>query len=122
MTLEPERLKSVSRNANVSWLAALIISIMGTLHKLRLNNIKLEMEKKALVEAKKASKDVETVKGNLAALSKERFTLGFAAVQDGLDAFIPASSLEYVKVDPGNVALFASITSIMGACTSLQHY
>ncbi|KAJ3105285.1 kinesin motor protein cin8 [Phlyctochytrium bullatum] len=111
-----ETIKDVGRRAFKFWLIALTFSFIGDLHKLRINAIRLGIEQKAVkFAASKREKD-DSAEKSIKVLKAERSKLLLATAQDGLDILIPASGLEYVKLETGIVGLVGAITAIMGGC------
>ncbi|KAJ3062137.1 Peroxisomal membrane protein PMP27, partial [Quaeritorhiza haematococci] len=108
------QIENISRRGNHFWLLALFFSLSGSLHKLRINLIKTDLETRILRAAAKDGKGDESAEKNLKVLKKERFNLTLATVQDSLDVLIPSSLLNYINVEPGIVYLAGSITSILG--------
>ncbi|KAJ3411165.1 Peroxisomal membrane protein PMP27 [Chytridiales sp. JEL 0842] len=109
-----ESIKTINSRSLKFWLAALVVSFIGDIHKLRLNGLRVLAEQKALAASK--GKD-ESAKKALAALTAERTKLMLATVQDGMDMVLPSSGLEYIKVESGIVGLVGAVTSVMGGYT-----
>ncbi|KAJ3190105.1 Peroxisomal membrane protein PMP27 [Gaertneriomyces sp. JEL0708] len=112
-----ENIKDISKRGLKCWLIALIASLLGDVHKLRLNTQRLEQETK-LQRALKAKGDSDSsAVQTINALNAERSKIVWATVQDGLDMLLPASGLEYVKLESGIVGLVGAVTSVMGGVT-----
>ncbi|KAI8848330.1 peroxisomal biogenesis factor 11 [Chytridium lagenaria] len=112
-----DSIKDIGRRAFKFWLAALVVSFVGDLHKLRVNSMRLGIERKAIkFAATKREKD-ESAEKTIKILKAERTKILLATIQDGIDILIPASGLEYVKVETGLVGLAGAITSIIGGYT-----
>ncbi|KAI9012893.1 peroxisomal biogenesis factor 11, partial [Gaertneriomyces semiglobifer] len=124
-----DNIKDITKRGLKCWLIALVASLLGDVHKLRLNTQRLEQETK-LQRALKAKGDsdssaAQTIKALQAAhglicnlqLCRERSKIVWATVQDGLDMLLPASGLEYVKLESGIVGLVGAVTSVMGGVT-----
>lgn len=112
-TFSPETLAKITRYGNLSWLTSLTFSLLGTSHKLRLNTARSLIENRF---SGRGEKEKQVSVALLNTLREERNVLIYAMLQDGLDVMIPASTLGMISMSTGNVAFFASITSIMGGC------
>ncbi|KAJ3149892.1 Peroxisomal membrane protein PMP27 [Irineochytrium annulatum] len=106
-----EGIKDIGRRAFQFWLGALLCSFVGDLHKLRVNSQRMR------VEMKSTKTEGGSAEGALKALKAERQKIVLATVQDGLDILIPASGLEYIKIESGLVGLAGAITSVIGGYT-----
>ncbi|TPX67943.1 hypothetical protein SpCBS45565_g03493 [Spizellomyces sp. 'palustris'] len=109
-----ENIKDLSRRGMKCWLIALIASFLGDLHKLRLNSQRIQHESKVLKASQAKGLPDETAVKALKSLQIERTKIRMATLQDSLDILIPASGLEYVKVETGIVGLIGAFTSILG--------
>ncbi|KAJ3329128.1 Peroxisomal membrane protein PMP27 [Blyttiomyces sp. JEL0837] len=109
-------IKEIGQRAFKFWLVALVASFIGDLHKLRLNAMRVGIETKAVKAAALKKEKDESAEKTLKALKSERSKIILATVQDGLDILIPASGLEYIKVETGLIGLAGAITSVIGGC------
>ncbi|KAJ3001587.1 Peroxisomal membrane protein PMP27 [Thoreauomyces humboldtii] len=111
-----DNIKEISKRGMKFWFVALVASIIGNVHKLRLNTMKLEHETKTLraSQAKAGGPDESAVQ-TIKTLRADRMKVTVATVQDCLDILIPASGLEYVKIESGIVGLIGATTAAMGA-------
>ncbi|KAI8615870.1 peroxisomal biogenesis factor 11, partial [Chytriomyces sp. MP71] len=91
---------SINVRANQSWLAYILFSILGNLHKLRLNARQTRLNGGV----------------PLRTLQEERKRLLRATVQDCLDVVLPVAMLEYVQLESGYLGIIGAVTSLMGAC------
>ncbi|KAI9098186.1 peroxisomal biogenesis factor 11 [Phlyctochytrium arcticum] len=109
-----DSIKEITKRGMKCWLIALIASFMSGLHQMRQTARRIETEKKALQAGKV---DDKTAHKNVVILRAAQAKLQWNLVQDGLDMLLPASGLEYVKVESGIVGLIGAFTSIMGGVT-----
>ncbi|TPX57851.1 hypothetical protein PhCBS80983_g03554 [Powellomyces hirtus] len=112
-----DNIKEISRRGQKAWLVALIASLLGNLHKLRLNGQRIEQETKLARAAAGKGGDAASAAMAIKSLRAERSKITVATVQDSLDMLIPASGLEIVKIETGIVGLIGAFTSVLGAVT-----
>ncbi|KAJ1570132.1 Peroxisomal membrane protein PMP27 [Nowakowskiella sp. JEL0078] len=116
-----QQIKTITKRSSQFWLLALIASTIGSAYRLRANLTKIEMHRKwhsaAVSNQEKSIKDIEELKKNLDGLVIERNKIAFAATQDALDALIPLSALEYIKIESGYIGLIGAFTSLLGGYT-----
>ncbi|KAJ3052878.1 Peroxisomal membrane protein PMP27 [Rhizophlyctis rosea] len=110
-------IKTYNRRGLKFWLAALIVSTLGNLHRLRMNSIRIAHETKAVHLARTKGVEDEDARQGIRTLLQERQKIVWATVQDGLDILIPASGLEYVNVQSGIIGLVGMFTSVLGGYT-----
>ncbi|KAI8926682.1 peroxisomal biogenesis factor 11 [Entophlyctis helioformis] len=119
-----ESIKDIQARGNRFWFIALLASLIGGAYKINAVNIRLTQEKKlqksVAAQGAVKSEELANVKKSVAQLESEKGALVYAAVQDSLDILIPASSLEYIKLESGIVGLAGSVTSLMGGYTQLK--
>ncbi|KAJ3107988.1 Peroxisomal membrane protein PMP27 [Phlyctochytrium planicorne] len=114
-----ETIKDISRRSFKFWLYALIFSFVGDLHKLRINSMRMGIERKAIKYAAAKREKDESAEKTIKILKAERSKIILATIQDGFDLLIPSSGLEYIKVESGLIGLAGAITSVIGGCELL---
>ncbi|KAJ3039935.1 Peroxisomal membrane protein PMP27 [Rhizophlyctis rosea] len=110
-------IKTITRRGLKFWLAALVVSTLGNLHRLRMNTLRMTHEQKAIAMARTRGVEDADARESIRAIMRERQKIMWATVQDGLDILIPASGLEYVNVESGILGLIGMFTSVLGGWT-----
>ncbi|KAF8926255.1 peroxisomal biogenesis factor 11 [Dissophora ornata] len=110
-----QNIKRYNELANKFWLTGIVFSIISGLYKSRQIHIRRSTTVRGLKH--KGEKEKADARTDLKGLAKEQAVVSRQLLQDGLDALIPSTSLEYVDLDDGVVGLIGTLTSIMGAQT-----
>ncbi|KAI9228026.1 MAG: peroxisomal biogenesis factor 11 [Piptocephalis tieghemiana] len=106
-------IKAYSRRASKFWLLGILFSWISGLYRLRALRIRGISLKRA--QGDKAPESLSPVmRKEGEALVKERREVETQLLQDSLDALIPASALEYIRISDGLVGLAGFYTSLMG--------
>ena len=114
--LDKNTLKIVGERGNKFWLFALVSAVVLDAYKLSENSSQISTATNAMILNAGVTKK-EDPAHEIRKLKSQRKELFLQFFQDVLDVSIPASALDFVKIEPGIVGLIGTFTSIMGART-----
>ncbi|KAG0359573.1 peroxisomal biogenesis factor 11 [Gamsiella multidivaricata] len=110
-----QNIKRYNELASKFWLSGILFSFVIGLYRTRQIQIRRETAMRGLRH--QGENEKSTARTELQGLAREQHGVNKQLLQDGLDALIPSSSLNYVDLDDGVVGLIGTVTSIMGAQT-----